>query len=313
MELLIYIGIFAIVAMFLTGVLVNVLRVQERETAVRETTRQSQFVMRRIQSLIRESIVIEAVYEGENREAACVNFCSIRIRTRGQGLNPTIISSDINGVYLREGTAAQVALTTGRVRVNNLIFTMHQNPGGFATVSVDLALVHNSENPALRIINRLVSAVSRASAATFDGNLLPDAHNLRDIGQDLMRWRHLFLQGNLIAAGTKSFVKEHPTDSSKNIVYVSLEGPEVGTYIRGTAVCRNNEAVIVFPDYFYLVTHDDGLTAQLTPRLHPINLFIKELDNSRLVIGCDTDGKFDYWVNGLRRGFEDHQVIQERR
>lgn len=319
MELLIYIGIFAAVAAMLTGVLVNILRVQERETAVLEAAKQSQFVMSRTQLLIRESSVIGAVYEGQNPGAACTKFCSIRLRTKDERSDPTIISSDINGVYLRQGAAGAVALTTNRVRVDSLVFTRHQNPGGFATVSIDLALVYNSDNPALQIVRRLVSAVSRASAATFDSDLLPDATNLRNIGQSLMRWRDLNLSGNahiagnLTVSGVKSFVEEHPTDSSQNIIYVSLEGPEAGTYIRGAANCLQGEGTVIFPDYFRLVTHQDNLTAQLTPRLYPIHLFIKELDNSRLVVGCDADGGFDYWVNGIRRGYENYQVIQEKK
>src|SRR4029077_17827740 len=39
--------------------------------------------------------------------------------------------------------------------------------------------------------------------------------------------------GGLAGTGTKSFVEPHPTDASKLIRYVSLEGPEAGTYFRG--------------------------------------------------------------------------------
>lgn len=318
-ELLVYIGIFATVAAMLTGVLVNVLRVQEREGASLEVAKQSQFVMRRIQLLIRESSVVESVYEGQNPAAPCTNFCSIKLRMQNSNVDPTIISSDANGIYLKEGAANPVPLTTDRVKVTNLIFARYQNPGGYTAVNIDLALVYNSDNPALQIAKQLISAVSRASAATFDSDLLPDAANLRNIGQSSLQWKDLnlsgnaYIGGNLTVSGTKSFVENHPADSSKNIVYVSLEGPEVGTYIRGTAACRRGEAIVVFPDYFRLVTHSNGLTAQLTPRSRSINLFIKELDNNRLVVGCGVDGEFDYWVNGIRRGYENYKAIQEKK
>jgi hypothetical protein len=107
-------------------------------------------------------------------------------------------------------------------------------------------------------------------------------------------------------------VEDYPGDPSKQIVYISLEGPEVGTYIRGMANCQNNEATIVFPDYFRLVTGENGLTAQLTPRLKPINLYIKELNNGKLVVGCNDSGSFDYLVNGLRKGYENHQVVRSK-
>ena len=41
--------------------------------------------------------------------------------------------------------------------------------------------------------------------------------------------------GNQTITGTKSFVEPHPTDPTKVIRYVSLEGPEAGTYFRGRA------------------------------------------------------------------------------
>jgi hypothetical protein len=122
----------------------------------------------------------------------------------------------------------------------------------------------------------------------------------------------LHVIGNILKSGTVSFVEDYPGDPSRQIVYVSLEGPEVGTYIRGAADCQNNEATIVFPDYFRLVTGENGLTTQLTPRLKSINLYIKELNNEKLVVGCGDAGSFDYLVNGLRKGYENHQVVRSK-
>lgn len=119
-------------------------------------------------------------------------------------------------------------------------------------------------------------------------------------------WQYIY------KTGTVSFVEDYPGDSSKEIVYISLEGPEAGTYIRGTANCEDKEAIIIFPEHFRLVTSENGSTAQLTSHFQPIDLFIKELTNEKLIVGCNIDGTFDYFVNGIRHGYEDHQVIQEK-
>jgi len=43
-----------------------------------------------------------------------------------------------------------------------------------------------------------------------------------------------------------------------------------------------------------------------------MDLFIKELTNEKLIVGCNKSGTFDYFVNGIRHGYENHQVIQEK-
>jgi hypothetical protein len=74
------------------------------------------------------------------------------------------------------------------------------------------------------------------------------------------------VNGNLSAAGTKSFVQAHPADPRKEIVYVALEGGEAGTYARGTGQLEGGKAVLAPPEDFGLVTAPGGLTVQLTPR-----------------------------------------------
>jgi hypothetical protein len=122
--------------------------------------------------------------------------------------------------------------------------------------------------------------------------------------------------GNLSTDGTKPFIQEHPTDPTKNIVYIALEGGEAGTYVRGEGQLVNGEARITIPEHFSLVTEDFGLTAQVTPRdemnglrvvsITPKELVVKELKNGK------SNVKFYYHINGLRIGYSDHEPIQER-
>jgi hypothetical protein len=115
---------------------------------------------------------------------------------------------------------------------------------------------------------------------------------------------------------TKALVQDHPADPTKEIVYVSLEGPEAGTYIRGTARLINGEAVINLPEHFSLITSEEGLTVQLTPWGECNGLYVAERSTSRIVVkelrGGTSNVKFDYLVQGVRKGHEDHQVIRDK-
>jgi hypothetical protein len=120
--------------------------------------------------------------------------------------------------------------------------------------------------------------------------------------------------GLSVMSGVKSFVMEDPADPSKEIRYACLEGPEAGTYIRGSAELVAGEAVIELPEHFAKVTADEGLTVQLTPVGKWLQLYVVEKGTARIVVREATgqSGSFDYFVNGIRQGYEDFQVIRDR-
>ena len=121
-----------------------------------------------------------------------------------------------------------------------------------------------------------------------------------------------------MATGAKMFVQQHSEDDNKEIYYVALEGNEAGTYTRGSGKLINGVAEINLPDDFALVTNIEGLTAQITPR-GPVSsmLYVESVSSTSLVVkassGKDSDVKFDFMINGVRAGFENHQVIREKR
>ena len=53
--------------------------------------------------------------------------------------------------------------------------------------------------------------------------------------------------GITVVNGAKSFVEPHPTDPTKQIRFAALEGPESGTYFRGTGRTVNGYATIEVP------------------------------------------------------------------
>ncbi|GHO90351.1 hypothetical protein KSF_003990 [Reticulibacter mediterranei] len=143
---------------------------------------------------------------------------------------------------------------------------------------------------------------------SFGGN--PGDNEVMSIDQG----RNVRVTGNFSVSGTKSFVQDHPTDETKQIVYISLEGGEASTYIRGTGTLIDGKAVVDLPEHFRLVTHKEGLTVQLTPRGEWLQLYVVELNTAQVVVreAQGKNGEFDYFVQGIREGYEDHQVIQEK-
>ncbi len=115
--------------------------------------------------------------------------------------------------------------------------------------------------------------------------------------------------GNLSVTGTKSFAEPDPNDPSKMIDYVALEGPEAGTYFRGTGQVSDGTYVINVPEDFRLVTDSQGLTVQLTPVGGPASMYVISEDLYNIVVHSDQDVKFHYMVNGVRAAFKDHQPI----
>ena len=66
-----------------------------------------------------------------------------------------------------------------------------------------------------------------------------------------------------MASPAKSFDIEHPTKGKGHrLRYVSLEGPEIGVYVRGVLKGDN---VIELPDYWKDLVDEDSITVQLTP------------------------------------------------
>lgn len=118
--------------------------------------------------------------------------------------------------------------------------------------------------------------------------------------------------------GTVSFIQDHPTDSTKQIVYISLEGPEAGTYIRGQGQLINGEAEIRLPDHFSLVTEPNSrLTAQVTPIDESNGLKAVYLSNSAIKVkelnNGQSNARFYYFVNGIRKGYVDFNPVQTKK
>jgi hypothetical protein len=123
----------------------------------------------------------------------------------------------------------------------------------------------------------------------------------------------VFAKGNFGGAGAKYFVEPHPTDPEKEIRFVCLEGPESGTYFRGSARTVNGFATIEVPDSFRMVTDEKNLTVVATPRGDLAMIACVKTSLDGIVIQSSKDVDFDYVVNGVRKAFKDHEAISENK
>jgi hypothetical protein len=115
--------------------------------------------------------------------------------------------------------------------------------------------------------------------------------------------------------GAMSFVQNHPHDKGRVIVYTAPEGDETATYTRGTGQLVKGSAQVSLGETFPLVTDPEiGLTAYVTPRGRAVPLAVQSLSTSTLVVSgpAGEDVVFDYIVYGLRIGFEETTVVQEK-
>jgi hypothetical protein len=117
--------------------------------------------------------------------------------------------------------------------------------------------------------------------------------------------------GGTLATGVKSFADPHPTDASKVVRYVSLEGPESGTYFRGKGRFQRGLAAIDVPEDFRMVTDPDGLSIQVTPIGQMASVAVIRIALDQIVVRGSRDVEFFYTVNGVRRTFKDFQPIAE--
>ncbi len=115
----------------------------------------------------------------------------------------------------------------------------------------------------------------------------------------------VFASGDIGATGFKHFLDPHPTDPSVVIAYVSLEGPEAGTYFRGKGRFQNGTARIPVPEHFRLVTDPEGLTVQVTPIGAVAPVGVLKMDLNEIVVSSSRNVEFSYLVQGVRATHRD--------
>ena len=296
-ELLLYTAVLAIIGGLLTGVLITSIRTQKRDSSTNQVTQQLDFVLGTVQRLIRESSLVEAVYEGSLPEIACSQHCTLKLRMNDPAQDPTIIRSDINGVYLKAGASLEVPLTTDEIVVDSLGFTKFEVAGGHAAVQLDATFSASTTNPQLASTKSLQSAIARVSAATFDSDLIPNLDGSFDIGQSSpnVRWQDLFLSNNLTIGGTASVTGNGYFMGKLGVGTTDPDGFEVDASTTETTQSRDNVRIGVTSGTPRIIFEDNATTTQWeidnsagTLRFFQPGVVRMTLNSSTLVIGGGT-------------------------
>lgn len=178
LELIIFSAIFSLISVVFVAMLVSITGVQLKQTASSEVNRQSQFVLQTIQRYVEGSSLVET-------EATSTPLHSILLRmpTGSNGTSSLIniyweSSTDpgdtYSTIYLKTGSGAPEALTSSRVKVEDLTFTKYSRPNAHDSVSFVMALSYDgSTSTAKKFFQRLATTATRVSAATFDTDLVP--------------------------------------------------------------------------------------------------------------------------------------------
>jgi hypothetical protein len=110
--------------------------------------------------------------------------------------------------------------------------------------------------------------------------------------------------GNLFAV-SKSFLIEHPSDSSMSLRHGSLEGPEHGVYVRGKLDGSNT---IELPSYWLDLVDEDSITVQLTPIGSHQNLYVKDIVDNKVIVAnsalLSSKVKCFYFVQAERKDID---------
>jgi len=118
----------------------------------------------------------------------------------------------------------------------------------------------------------------------------------------------VYSNGDLAVAGAKYFIQPHPTDPARSVQFICLEGNESGTYFRGTTRLLDGRAEIPIPEEWQAVTEEEGITVQVTPiGTLTARLAVMQQTREHIVVNGTEDCRFNYFVNGVRRGFADYE------
>jgi hypothetical protein len=221
-------------------------------------------------------------------------FENLNVSTEALVQNPNGTGTSASAGFKARADFADISLVAhGAARLNHF----GNNEGGWSELVVtsgnglligtltDLPMILGTNNTARMIFGGYVG-VSVAGDFRVDGNFT-------------------------VSGGSKNFAVVDPADSRHAIYYAALEGPEAGTYFRGTAETSGGEAVIELPGHFARVTEVERMTVQLTPIGSWGQLYVAEKTPGRLVVRTapgTADLEFDYWVQGVRKGYLDFQV-----
>ena len=115
--------------------------------------------------------------------------------------------------------------------------------------------------------------------------------------------------GNVVCTGslsatTKSFDIEHPSKKGMRLHHGVVEGPEHSVYVRG----KSKEKVILLPDYWVDLVHEDTITVQLTAIGSGQDLYVEDIKDNKVFVNGDN---YFYYIQAERKDIERFEVEYE--
>src|SRR3989344_1363367 len=275
-EQLLYIGIFVIAAGLLSGILMNVIRVQNRETSTTEVSDQAQFLLKKIQNLIYVSSLIEI--------DASSPTSTLKLRMRDSAKDPTLVFASGTAVYYQEGAADALAITSELISVSGLMFAKMPNPPAKDIVQIDFTVDYANGNPQSQFSKPFHSAVSRVSASVFDSGVTPTSSSVYDIGTSTQRWKNISVS-NLVDLGQ---LASDPSFAPYGAMYYNTATNMFRGYADGTWISPGSPWVSTSTGIFY------GNFAT---------------DRRSVIVGIATAAQTDLSVNGGLKIYNGYGVV----
>ena len=246
-ELMIYVGIFAVSAVFLVSILTVVTQIQLRNNSVHELNQQISFVRSTVERFVQTSSLIDMT--------TAVSTSTIKLRMSSSTDDTVLIYASNSVLYIAttdsSGNTSTKPLTDSNVTVDNFSATKYQTPSGFSLVQIDMALSYNATNPKAQASRSLKTAIARISAAEFDSSVYPNVTDNFDLGTASKNWKNAYYSG-VVGIGATSFSPGYK---------MVISGGDIGVRDVSTGV------VVKTPDgsacYRLGVTNTGGVTTTL--------------------------------------------------
>jgi type II secretory pathway pseudopilin PulG len=217
LEMIIFTGIFSVMAVVFIGALVVTTNLQSREGTSAEVRAESQLVTRILEERVRRASVLEV--------SSSTPATLVRLRTASSSDDPTDIYLQSGRIYMKIGSGVAEAITSPRVTVDTLSFLKQANPGGRDTLKMTLSLSAAGSGLFSQMIK---TGIRRVTAATFDSDLVPDVVNTRKIGGSAGDWQSInntiFFSGSNVGIGSSLFVPASRLQISNGDVYTDTTG-----------------------------------------------------------------------------------------
>ncbi|MDP2629670.1 MAG: prepilin-type N-terminal cleavage/methylation domain-containing protein [Candidatus Harrisonbacteria bacterium] len=144
-ELLLYLGLTAIVLGLFGSILVTTLRIQNQQSANQQIITELNFVMNVIKTDVRDA------------QSLTVSSTSISLVNTSSS---TILIEEASGTITRKvGSGSAEPITTDRINVDNATFSKKTGSSGIEAVVASLTFSYNSENPQQQATQTLNSTI----------------------------------------------------------------------------------------------------------------------------------------------------------